>query len=52
MAHYSYPVDRHVLKDSNMDDGNENLQLLHRHCHDEKTFNDLVEIRKINGVAE
>jgi RNA-directed DNA polymerase len=26
----------------------DNLQLLHRHCHDEKTRNDLVEIRKIN----
>ena len=24
----------------------ENLQLLHRHCHDEKTFEDMTEIRK------
>ena len=23
-----------------------NLQLLHRHCHDEKTFEDMTEIRK------
>ncbi|MBG1261744.1 HNH endonuclease [Nostoc commune] len=29
-------------------DEDKNLQLLHRHCHDEKTAIDLIEIRKKN----
>jgi RNA-directed DNA polymerase len=39
-------VDHKIPRANGGKDEWKNLQLLHRHCHDEKTVTDLIEIRK------
>ncbi len=43
-------VDHIIPRVLNGKDDYKNLQLLHRHCHDEKTCEDLIEIRKKGNI--